>query len=72
MATHEQHDGTTPRSQPDTCAHNAAGPQRMPGRAGETDREETARRRAPMPSEVSEEKVAEIAADAEARASAGR
>ena len=70
MTSHEQHDASVRQPQPDAAAHdlrNAATQEQLP-EDSEANRREAARRRATTPNEVTEETVAEISADAEARA----
>jgi hypothetical protein len=70
MANPDQHDRTVRRPRPDAATQderNAAIQEEERGDA-EAIREATARKRATTPNEVSERTVAEIAADAEARA----
>ena len=70
MASENQRDDGIRAPQPEAAAQDArnAAIQQQVHEDSEANRQEAAHVRASMPSEVSEETVAEIAADAEARA----
>jgi hypothetical protein len=70
MTNQEQHDATIRPPQPDATARDPrpAATQDQMRTAGDANRQEIARTRVPTPAEVSQETVAEIAAEAEARA----
>jgi hypothetical protein len=70
MANEERHDASVRQPQPDAAArdpHNAVIQEQVRDDS-EANRREAARARATTPNEVSEKTVAEIAAEAEARA----
>lgn len=68
--TRDQHDGSVRQPQPDAAARDPrnAQIQEQVHADSEANRQEAARVRATTPNEVSEKTVAEIAAEAEARA----
>ena len=70
MPKHEQHDASVRQPQPNAAAHDLRNPathEQMP-EDSEAHRREAARMRATTSHEMSEETVAEISDDAEARA----
>jgi hypothetical protein len=70
MANQQPHDPSVRQPQPDAAARDPrnAAIQEQVHEDSEANREQTARLRASTPNEVSEKTVAEIAAEAEARA----